>query len=61
LITYVAERNFSESVKKLKERVEKGIHECSATFTGEFLLIVSGYTESDWEAHISVLRMEPLK
>ena len=60
LITYVADRNFDENVNRLKAKIEEIIHGCRATFSGEFLLVVSGYHEKDWEAHISRLKLEPL-
>ena len=61
LITYLADRRFEEDVERLNQKIQRLIHECSATFCGELLLVVSGDRERDWEAHISVLRMEPLK
>ena len=61
LITYVADRNFNENVRQLNEKIEKAIHDCGATFSGEFLLVVCGNEENKWEAHISVLKMETLQ
>ena len=61
LITYVADRQFEQNVGRLNQKIQQLIHKCRATFCGELLLVVSGYRERDWEAHISVLRMEPLK
>jgi len=61
LITYVADRQFEDNVGRLNQKIQKLIQECRATFCGELLLVVSGYREKDWEAHISALEMIPLK
>lgn len=61
LITYVADRNFSENVRQLNEKIQQAVHKCRATYTGEFLLVVSGNRKNDWNPYISVLKMEPLQ
>ncbi len=60
LITYVADRQFEDNVGRLNQKIQRLVYDCRATFCGELLLVVSGNREKDWEAHISVLRMEPL-
>jgi CRISPR/Cas system CSM-associated protein Csm2 small subunit len=63
LITYVADRGFTENVQKLLNKVRQAIDAHKITFTGELLLVVSGYHESDWVAFGSILRprMVPIK
>ena len=67
LITYVSDQNFEQNVRKVRQRVKDAIDSHIDTFTGEFLLVVSGwYTQprsSSWKAYKSVLSssLEPLK
>ena len=67
LITYVSDHKFEQKVEILKERVREAIDGHIDTFSGEVLLVVSGwYTQprsSSWKAYKSVLSssLEPLK
>jgi hypothetical protein len=59
LITYVSDKTFKSNVEKEIQRVKKAIDDHIDTFSGQFLLVVSGwYTEprkSSWQAYRSVL------
>jgi hypothetical protein len=52
LITYVSDKTFKSNVEKEIQRVKKAIDDHIDTFSGQFLLVVSGwYTEprkSSW-------------
>lgn len=67
LITYVSDKNFEQKIKKVNQRVKDAIDGHIDTFTGELLLVVSGwYTlprSSSWKAYRSVLSssLESLK
>ena len=59
LITYVSDNKFDQKVQRLNQRVKDAIDSHIDTFTGEFLLVVSGWykqpLKSSWKAYRSVL------
>jgi hypothetical protein len=66
LFAYPADTDFEERCQRLNKRVIEAINNHIDTFTGEFLLVVSGwYTQpkdKSWKAYRSVLRssLEPI-
>ena len=59
LITYVSDNEFKRKVRKLNDKVRQSIESHIDTFTGEFLLVVSGWyrepKDESWKAYRSVL------
>ena len=59
VITYVSDNKFDQNVRRLNQRVKDAIDNHIDTFTGEFLLVVSGWykhpLKSSWKAYRSVL------